>query len=370
MTPILDPRAQADPARVTRILAVKVHDQLGDFLLCTPALRALCLRYPRARIALVTREMLAPLARPNPDVHAVWVMPKVRSPFGLGELLGTLAATMTWRPDLAFVLNSVSRSKTADGLARLSGARLIVGRSRVGAGPLPADAPAEPFAAARAGDRVYRLDLDVARGSEHQVDRYLDLVRWTGAQPDDTGMRLEVNDREVEEIRSILEAAVPPGSRGPWVGLHPGAANPLKCWPLESFVELGASLAAARVRLAVFDSPREEGRAAALHQGLARRGVPAAFVPADRIERFAHACAALELLVCNDSGVMHIAAALGVATVSFHSLGRPAEWAPRGPRAVALWADHAIETIPVTAALEAASRLLRERAPAHHAGTR
>jgi ADP-heptose:LPS heptosyltransferase len=95
--------------------------------------------------------------------------------------------------------------------------------------------------------------------------------------------------------------------------------------------------------------------------GLEARGVRAAFVPAGGIERFAAMCAALDLLVCNDSGVMHIAAALDVPTVSFHSLGRPAEWAPRGPHAIAFHAPGGIASIPVRAAVEAAEGLLRGR---------
>ena len=68
-------------------------------------------------------------------------------------------------------------------------------------------------------------------------------------------------------------------------------------------------------------------------------------------------CAALDLMVCNDSGIMHVAAALGVPTVSFHSLGRPEEWAPRGAQAIALHSER-IEDIGVEAAEAAARRLL------------
>jgi ADP-heptose:LPS heptosyltransferase len=151
------------------------------------------------------------------------------------------------------------------------------------------------------------------------------------------------------------------------VGFHPGAANPLKCWPLESFVELGVALAGDNVpeppALVVFDSPRERGRAAAVQVGLAARGVQAAFVPAGGIERFAALCSRLSLLVGNDSGVIHIASALGVPTLSFHSLGDPREWAPRGRRAVALHSSGDIAQIPVRAAVEAARALLKGPPP-------
>ena len=108
----------------------------------------------------------------------------------------------------------------------------------------------------------------------------------------------------------------------------------------------------------VFDAPSERGRAAAVQAGLGGRGVRAGFVRASGIAGFAPACAALDLLACNDSGVVHVAAALRVASVSFHALGDPAEWGPRHPHAATFWAPRAIETLPVEPAVEAAERLL------------
>jgi ADP-heptose:LPS heptosyltransferase len=359
-------RSLAQTGPVRRILAVKLHDQLGDFVLATPTLRALRERYPEARLALVTREFLAPLATRVPLVDQVWVLPRVRRPRDLVSWFETLSAVAMFHPDLAWVLNSVSRSKTADAVAALSRAKVVIGRSRVGAGPLPADAPDDPFerAESEATDPVYDVDLPVARTSAHQVDRLLDLVRWATGDPSSLGLALEPTALERRAARETLAQLLGAAS-AKLVGLHPGAANPLKCWPLESFIELGVALAAEpeHPAIVVFDSPRERGRAAALEAGLAARGVQAAFVPAGGIERFAALCSRLSLLVGNDSGVIHVAAALGVPTLSFHSLGDPREWAPRGRRAVALSAPGDITQIPVTAAIEAARALLKGLPP-------
>jgi len=268
------------------------------------------------------------------------------------------------------VLNSVSRSRTVDTLAALSRAACVTGRSHVGHGPPPVDAPADPLTSAITGaaDAVYDLDLDVASASRHQTDRVLDLVRWTGATADPTRLRLAPTGDDRTEGRARLEeawrGATPGGARAASagrvrrIGIHPGAANVLKCWPLERFVAAGAAVvrgaaAGEERRLVVFDSPRERGRAAAVHAGLLAHGAPAAFIPAGPLDAFIGAAAALDLLVCNDSGVMHIAAALGVPTVSFHALGHPDEWAPRG-RAVSFYADRigAIEVEPAAAAAE------------------
>jgi hypothetical protein len=158
-------RSLAQTGPVRRILAVKLHDQLGDFLLATPALRALRERYPEARLALVTRAFLAPLATRVPLVDQVWVLPSIRRPRDLVSWFETISAVAMFHPDLAWVLNSVSRSKTADAVAALSRAKVVIGRSRVGAGPLPADAPDDPFESAESDtpDAVYDLDLPVGR---------------------------------------------------------------------------------------------------------------------------------------------------------------------------------------------------------------
>jgi ADP-heptose:LPS heptosyltransferase len=356
---------------VRRILAVKLHDQLGDFLLATPALRALRERYPEARLAIVTRGFLAPLATRVPLVDQVWVLPSIRRPRDLVSWFEAISAVTMFHPDLAWVLNSVSRSKTADAVAALSRAKVVIGRSRVGAGPLPADAPDDPFerAESETPDPVYDLDLPVGRTSVHQVDRLLDLVRWATGDPSSLRLTLEPAALQRRAARETL-AQLLGGASAKIVGFHPGAANPLKCWPLESFVELGVALAAdpEPPAIVVFDSPRERGRAAAVQAGLAARGVRAAVVPAGGIERFAALCSRLSLLVGNDSGVIHVAAALGVPTLSFHSLGDPREWAPRGRRAVALSAPGDIARIPVPAAVEAARALLKGPPPEEEEG--
>src|SRR4029453_11431680 len=131
-------------ASATRILILKPHDQLGDFVLGTPAFRALRERFPRARIVLLTRDFLAPVAHRVKDVDEVWLLPRLPGPESFAHFARVTLRVMTFRPDVAFVMNSVSRSKSADGFAYWSAARLILGRSRVFAGPIPTDAPEDP----------------------------------------------------------------------------------------------------------------------------------------------------------------------------------------------------------------------------------
>jgi len=359
-------RALADPARVRRILVVKPHDQLGDFLVATPLLAAVRARYREARIDLVTRAYLAPLAVRQPAADRVLVITRPLHPAMPGSGPGVAWRIATSRPDLAIVLNSVSRSRTADLLAALSGTRLVVGRSVVGAGPLPPGAPGTAIEGARVGaDPVYDVDLPFARGSEHQVDRLLDLVRWAGA--DDGGApTLALTDEDRRAGQAALEAAEPPPHSRPEagarrIGIHPAAANALKCWPVDAFAEWGERVArdlATPPRFFVLDTPKEPGPARALAGRLAARGMKAALVPPLPLGAFAGACAGLDLVACNDSGVMHVASAAGAAVLSFHSLGRPVEWAPRDPGRSRALHHVPIEGIAVDDAVAAAISLL------------
>jgi ADP-heptose:LPS heptosyltransferase len=347
------------PDEVRRILAVKPHDQLGDFLVATPALRVLRSRYPRAEITLVTRSYLEPLARRVSAIDRVLVVPRADAPAGLARAVTFPGAVRGTRPDLAIVLNSVSRSRSADAIAALSGARLVVGRGAVGAGPLGGDAPAGPLDAA-AYEAIYDLDLPVARASTHQMDRVLDLLAWLGPLDRAAAPRLDLADAERSAGRSELARLVP--GAGPIVGLHPAAANALKCWPVDAFIGWGAAVAsmAGAPRLVVLDTPKDPGPAHDVLKGLRARGIGAALLPARSLDALLGPLGALDLLACNDSGMMHAAAALGVATLSFHSLGAPAEWAPRSETAIALHAE-AIAGISVDTAVDAAARLLERR---------
>ncbi|MGH7723800.1 MAG: glycosyltransferase family 9 protein [Candidatus Eiseniibacteriota bacterium] len=351
----------ATGSRVRRILIVKTHDQLGDFLVATPAIAALRTRFPDATIGLVVRDYLAPLARHVPGVDRLWILPR-GGPAGVGAIVATLASIAGFRPDLAFVMNSVSRSKTADLIAALSGARAIIGRSRVGAGPL--DAGPEPTL-----DALYDLDLPLEARSAHQVDRLLDLVRWTGASAASPRMLFVLDESERAAGRRMLanlaQEASGRGALAKRVGIHPAAANALKCWPVESFVALGVALASdsgaghgGGTDLFVLDTPKEPGPAHDVAQGLRARDVRAAIVPPLPLAEFAGVLSALDLLVCNDSGVMHLAAAIGIPTVSIHSLGDPKEWAPQSERAIALRGEP-IARVSVDDVLAAARTLLR-----------
>ena len=91
---------------IRRILVVRQHDQLGDFLLSTPVFRALREFFPQAHIAVIARTYTAELAYHNPYLNEVLVVPEKLlwwTPAKIWRLLAGLRRG--W--DLAIVLNTV-----------------------------------------------------------------------------------------------------------------------------------------------------------------------------------------------------------------------------------------------------------------------
>ena len=118
----------------------------------------------------------------------------------------------------------------------------------------------------------------------------------------------------------------PPGEDRPRAGpvvLHPGSGGEWKCWPPERFAELAQRLDA---RVALLEGPAD-GSAC----GVVRGYFPAAEIArSSDLEDAAALIASATLYVGNDSGVTHMAAALGTPTVAVFGPTDPAVWRPLG----------------------------------------
>lgn len=118
--------------------------------------------------------------------------------------------------------------------------------------------------------------------------------------------------------------------QGEYVCLHPGASVPERRWPLEWFAEIGASLARRGLRLVLTG----EGREAELTEALARKVVVPVLDLAGRTDLGALAAllSRARLLVCNDTGVSHIADALRLPSVVLSTGDNPERWGPADRR--------------------------------------
>ena len=142
-----------------------------------------------------------------------------------------------------------------------------------------------------------------------------------------------------------VAARVAAGGHGPppWLVVHPGAGSPAKRWPAEAFARVVTTLAArARLNVCVHVGPADAEAAAALRNHL---GEGVAWLTEPTLEALAGVLADAALFVGNDSGVSHLAAALGVPSLVLFD-PRHLDWRP-------WWSGAGIRTVTLSATLPA-----------------
>ena len=288
------------PGATPERLIVRLPNWLGDTVMAVPTLRALREAWPDSRVLLAGpwAQMLA--GQGVADVLVTY-------PRDWRGRLATADTVRTFRADLAVLLPNSLEAAIA---ARYWGPRRRVG-----------------FAV---GGRTLLLTDPVPPPSMrmHQVDEYLCLAEHLSAPIETHIPRLAApaNDEAGARARELLdEVAAPVGAR---VGLHVAAEyGPAKLWPLPRVIEGCRALAAAGLTPILLGTRRDASRAEAV---IAATGV-ASLVGRDDPTVLPGLLAALDALIAGDTGVSHLAAALGTPVATLFGPTDPTLSAPRGP---------------------------------------
>jgi ADP-heptose:LPS heptosyltransferase len=279
--------------------------QLGDMLCVVPALRALHAEYPAARISLIglpwAREFAARFRRYLYDFLEFPGFP------GLPErAVDAAAIPVFFRKakslgfDLLFQLHG--SGELTNPLSVLMGARHTAGFYRAGQYcPDP--------------ERFVEW-----RDDEHEVLRYLRLMGRLGIAPRGSALEFPLHDADWREWTHLgLE-------RGRYAVVHAGAQLPSRRWPAERFAQVADALAAQGLQVVLTGTKAE----AALTAGVAAamRSPALDLAGLTTLGGLAALVARARLLVANDTGVSHIAAALKAPSVIVASGSDPGRWAP------------------------------------------
>ncbi len=281
-------------------ILVRGPNWLGDTVMALPVLRGLRAANPGARITIAGRWAPLLAGQGIADVLLPYPAPlSERRRFN--RALGEEGA------DLAVLLPNSLESALA---ARRWRARRQIGFDTDARRPFLTDAIPRP---------------DPRR---HQVDEYLILLEYLGAEATNTVPEWHLgSDPEVDgEVQALLAEAG--GGEGHLVGLHLGASlGPSKLWAAESFARLAARLSEARLVPVLLGAAADRDTAAAVLA--ASRCAPISLVGRDRPALLPRLLTRLTCLVSGDTGVAHLAAALGVPTVTLFGPTDPELTAPR-----------------------------------------
>ncbi|MFL6113490.1 MAG: glycosyltransferase family 9 protein, partial [Catenulispora sp.] len=278
-----------------RKIAVLRANAVGDFIFALPALEALRAAYPRAEVVLLGRPWHAEFwaGRPGPIDRVIPVPPSRgvndAEPEAPAEVLDRFFARVrAERFDLAVQLHGGGANSNPF-VSRL-GARVTAGLRDTGAPPLDRWVPYVYF--------------------QPEIVRYLEAVALVGAGPVTLEPRVVVTPRDRDEAH----AAVPDGP--PLAVLHPGAIDPRRRWPPESFAAVGDALADVGARVAVTGTA---GERAAVRAVVAAMRHPALDLCGRlSLGGLAGLLARAAVVVSNDSGPLHLAHAVGARTVGVY----------------------------------------------------
>lgn len=290
-----------------KILILK-PSSLGDVVQALPVLRLIRRHRPEARVCWWIDSSLAPLLAGDPDLAGV--VPFERRGWTRGANWIALCRSIAWmraqRFDWVIDLQSLARSGAVAWLAN--------GKRTIGM-----DTPRE-------GARGF-YDIIVRRPSfhTHAVDWYLRVLPVLGV-PVHNGFQWLP---ERPAISAALRRSYPLHER-PWIVLQPGARWQNKRWPVEHFVELARQVAATRPALgfAVLGSAED----APLGQAICGAAPGRCLDLTGRLSllEMVECIRLAKVMVTNDTGPMHVAAALGIPVVALFGPTEPARTGPYG----------------------------------------
>lgn len=297
-----------------RILVVRQHNQMGDMMLATPALRAIRETYPHAKIGIVTSTLNRGVLANSPFVDRVFTYDKRRP----GSHLAMLWELRREKFDLAIVLHTVSFSFTTLMLGVLSGARVRIGST-----------------SPRIGDALTGTYLNITLplpdpaqlAAMNEAEHNLFPLRYVGITTDDLAPLIvpgTASERWAEGYASdswrkeTLKLAV-----------HPGAGKAENIWRPENFATVVNTLARAHeITLVVIQGPAD---AAAVEAFARACEIAGTVVKGRSITDVAALMQRADLVLCNDTGVMHVACAAGARVLGIFGPTDPVRWAPRSP---------------------------------------
>jgi heptosyltransferase-2 len=284
---------------------------IGDFVRCHSVVKLLQARYPRRLIDVMTTTLCAPLLDYMPGVRKgiVWDLP--RKQLALSQHRALAARLMPERYGSVLVMPRTWKSALAPMIAAI------------------------PERTGFAGEFRFGLLNDIRFGEKRlprMIDRCGALALPKGSALPAEWPKPELNVPAQDAANWRAQRGLPDNGR-PAVAFAPGAVGPSKRWPVAYFAELARALTAEGLSVWVLGSPGEAPLAAEI---AAAAGPAAHDLTSPDLRNAILALKLASACVSNDSGLVHVAAAIGTPTIGIFGPTSPWHWAPLNPLAAVI----------------------------------
>lgn len=284
---------------------------IGDFVRCHSVVRLLHAQNPDRAVDIVSSTLCAPLADYMPGIRRTIVADLPRRRLGVARQRQLADQLHEGKYGQALVMSRKWKAALAPWLAGI------------------------PVRTGFAGEFRFGLLNDVRFG-ERRLPRMIDQMGAL-ALPKDVPLPAEWPLPELKvpalDVQTWLARQRLAGDSRPIVALSPGAVGAGKAWPVAHYAELAKALTADGASIWILGGPSEIPLA---NKIIAAAGDRVRDLTGSDLRNAILALAAADISVTNDSGLMHVAAAIGTPTVAIFGPTSPWHWKPLNPVAAIL----------------------------------
>ncbi len=332
------------------ILVVRQHNQLGDMLCAVPLLHSLREKYPKAFISLIASPVNYDVMIGNEYLNEVICYDK-KEFLGhglprLGKFFRFVHSLRKRGFDLALVPSTVSTSATSDLLAYVSGARV-----RIGPSSLDNKENVTGF--------LFNVPiaLDWREAPEvHQSERNACVALPLGINRVQPSSVITLKRSEVNEAKLFLDIESYPNRL--YIVYHPGAGKIPNRWPADRFALVANILSHEFDSRVIITSGPFDGDPVSDMKG--KLSIEYRIISNEPIRKVAAILSQATLVITNDTGIMHVGAAVGTPVLSLFGPTDRRQWAPVGEQHRTVFSKSAnIEDIQAEEVLFVAREMLR-----------
>jgi len=304
-----------------RILVART-DRIGDVILSLPAINAIRKAFPDAYIAVMVQPRIDDIMKGNPHINEVIVYDKNKKHKGVLKNIGFIKWLRSKKFDMVLNLHSTKRTNL---LCFLAGIPRRIGYARGKADFLLTD----------------RIEYTKKLGEKHEAEYSLDILRHLNINPEFADPLIYVQHEDEKKAGEILKGlGIASGEK--FVILHPGASCKSKMWPLENFAKTGDMLMEnLKIKVMINLAPSQADLGEKVRGFMKNK--PVFFCDSTTLGELAALFKKGSLVISNDSGPVHIAAAVGTPVISIFGRNQkglsPVRWRPLGARALAIHKD-------------------------------
>ena len=295
------------PENYKNILIIK-PSSLGDIVLALPALSSLRKSFPDAKISWLVRPEFAPLLENHPDLNEIILFDRklLSKPSGLKSLFSLIKKLHNSKFDAVFDFQGLFRTAC---LARLSGCKNRFGMSN-----------AREFS-----PLFYTKKIQQDNQSIHLVDFYLRIVKAAGRLDTSAVFNLPVDGDAQNSVQKLLDLHKVKADN--YAVLIPGSAHQDKCWPVERFAEIADKIYSRYHFSIITTGSASESPIADSLTKLSSAPITN-LAGQTSLKELTALLKNARIVISNDTGPGHIAAALNTPLVMIFGRANPARLAP------------------------------------------